>query len=116
LKLSTRCRIAEDSEPSRSYGEFDIILGTNGDISPANCRRMVALGWRVLILASVPRIEEEARYMAAGAADYIPMVLDGRSLEARVDDVASEPPAAPPPFRTFDPRMGLLSMGLWRAN
>jgi hypothetical protein len=61
-------------------GPGDVVVTTPADCPPERAHELVRAGAAVIILAPIPRPEERARYERAGAAAYIPMLIDGVDL------------------------------------
>jgi hypothetical protein len=70
----------------------DIVIAASSACPPSTCREIVATGAAVIMLAPVPGPAEEARYREAGAAAYLPMEANGRSLLNAVNDVLHHEP------------------------
>ena len=78
-----------ESEPGLSFlpsvNAARVMIGTAADCPPSVCAQWTRSGWRVVILAAVPRDDEEAHYRAAGAfADPLGMSLSGGALKRAV--------------------------------
>ena len=67
----------------------DLVISPSGDCPPARCEELSHAAAKVIILAALPRQDEEVRYAAAGASAYIPMTLDSDLLIRTVDQLVS---------------------------
>lgn len=63
----------------------DLVIAPSSDCPPARCEELAHAAAKVIILAALPRADEERRYAVAGASAYIPMTLDGDILMKTVD-------------------------------
>ncbi len=63
----------------------ELVIAPSSDCPPARCEELAHAAAKVIILAAVPRDDEEHRYAVAGASAYIPMTLDGDILMKTVD-------------------------------
>jgi L-aminopeptidase/D-esterase-like protein len=63
----------------------DLVIAPSSDCTPARCEELAHAAAKVIILAALPRADEEQRYSVAGASAYIPMTLDGDLLMKTVD-------------------------------
>lgn len=61
-----------------------VVVAPAGDCPSDRCAALTAAGCRVIILAPIPRADDQARYAAAGAFAYLPMSIDARSLRSTV--------------------------------
>ncbi|HEY5476325.1 MAG TPA: hypothetical protein VIK11_06365 [Tepidiformaceae bacterium] len=67
------------------YLAGDLVIAPSGDCPPARCEELAHASAKVIILAALPRSDEELRYTIAGASAYIPMTLDGDLLMKTVN-------------------------------
>jgi DNA-binding NarL/FixJ family response regulator len=58
----------------------DVVISTPADCPPERAHEVARAGAAVIILAAIPRPEEQRRYERAGVAAYIPMLIDGLDL------------------------------------
>jgi hypothetical protein len=58
----------------------DIVVAVNSSCPPDACRELTRLGASVIVLAAIPTAMDESRYLAAGAAAYLPMEANSRAL------------------------------------
>ncbi|MCX7618865.1 hypothetical protein [Tepidiforma sp.] len=58
----------------------DVVVSTPADCPPERAHELTRAGAAVIILAAIPRPDERDRYERAGAAAYIPMLIDGVDL------------------------------------
>ncbi|WP_322819631.1 hypothetical protein [Tepidiforma sp.] len=75
----------------------DVVISTPADCPPERAHELARTGAAVIILAAIPRPEEQRRYERAGVAAYIPMLIDGLDL---VDAIRRHLPEAPAVGRT----------------
>jgi len=68
-----------DSEPKSG-----VVVATSPACKPEECAELVSRGASVVVLAPVPTASEEERYRSAGAAAYLPMVINLGPLYAAV--------------------------------
>lgn len=58
----------------------DIVVAVTSSCPPDACRELTRLGSSVVVLAAIPTALDESRYLAAGAAAYLPMEANSRAL------------------------------------
>jgi DNA-binding NarL/FixJ family response regulator len=81
-----------------------IVVVPASECSPGACRDLVARGHSVIVLAAVLRDNDRERYLAAGAAAYVPMTVDSEQLLEALRMAAGEhitPLPASPVARTW---------------
>ncbi len=67
----------------------DLVIAPSSDCPPARCEELAHAAAKVIILAALPRADDELRYTIAGASAYIPMTLDGDLLMQTVGRLAA---------------------------
>ncbi len=67
----------------------DLVIAPSSDCPPARCEELAHAAAKVIILAALPRADDELRYTIAGASAYIPMTLDGDLLMQTVDRLSA---------------------------
>lgn len=88
LRLCAQFRLnAEGGMPAPERPQ--VILTTNSDLRPEGCRDAVGEGHAVVVLAALPRREEEANYLDAGATAYLAMGLDSAALQRALESALS---------------------------
>jgi DNA-binding NarL/FixJ family response regulator len=58
----------------------DVVLTVDSSCPPGACQELAGLTPAVVVLAALPRSDDEARYYRAGAAAYLPMDVPADSL------------------------------------
>lgn len=58
-----------------------VVISPNVDVTPIECGELADAGASVIVLAAVMRPDEEARYIANGAASYVAMNVDTHELQ-----------------------------------
>jgi DNA-binding NarL/FixJ family response regulator len=77
-------RVTGELPPANEPGDPVLALLPVSECSLDRCRQLAAEGLSVLVLAAIPRRDEKAAYLAAGAVAYLPMTVSPAGL---VDDV-----------------------------
>jgi DNA-binding NarL/FixJ family response regulator len=58
----------------------DVVLTVDSSCPPGACQELAGRTPAVIVLAALPRSDDEARYYRAGAAAYLPMDVPADSL------------------------------------
>lgn len=79
-----------DSVPTPRSGPAcsHVVVAPVSDCTPEACGKLADDGWRVVLLAPVPREAERRRYMASGATSYVPMTVRSEELRGAVSSAA----------------------------
>jgi hypothetical protein len=94
-RLQREIDIAVSTNGASQVGGGAIIVTTPLDCAPARCREMVDRGAVVLVLAALPRRNEEDAYRQSGASGYLPMMGDGSNLADAVRRIIEAGHGAP---------------------
>ncbi len=78
--LGERARFA----PAGADPKGGVVVATSPACRPEECAELVDRGASVVVLAPVPSAAEEERYLSAGAAAYLPMLINLTPLYSAV--------------------------------
>lgn len=76
--------------PSGEPNPGEIVVAPVSDCTLETCGRLSDLGWRVVVLAPVPREPERVMYLASGATDYVPMTVQSDELLGAIVSAAGD--------------------------
>lgn len=86
--LDASIEVRPEPAAGRPLLPSDVIIVPAAELSAAKCRELAQGAMRIVVLAAFPRQIDEASYLAAGAAAYVPMAVDARPLIDAVRQLA----------------------------